>query len=43
MKIVRKDTSVNFKNKKKYSRVVHHCTKDDVWIGVEKPKKKRGK
>ena len=40
MKVIRKDTSVNSKNKKKYTRTVYHCVKDDVWIAVEKPKKK---
>lgn len=40
MKLVRKNTSVNPKNKKKYDRTIYRCTKDDVWIGVEKPKKK---
>ena len=40
MKIVKKDTSADFRNKKKYSRVVYHCKKDDVWIVVEKPKNK---
>ncbi len=38
MKIVRKLTSTNLKNKKKYKRKIYHCVKDDVWVGVEVPK-----
>ena len=40
MKIVKKDTSLDPKNKKKYARTVYRCLKDDVWTGVEVPKKK---
>lgn len=39
MKVVKKDISLNPKNKKKYTRTVYHCAKDDVWMGAEVPKK----
>lgn len=34
---VRKDISHNPENKKKYSRILYQCKKDDVWITVEAP------
>jgi len=40
IKIVKRDKSFDFKKKKEYSRVIYRCIKDDVWIVVEKPKKK---
>jgi len=40
MKIVKRDKSFDFKKKKEYSRAIYQCKKDDVWIVVEKPKKK---
>ena len=43
MKIVKKDKSFDFKKKKEYSRTIYHCKKDDLWIVVEKPKKRRKK
>jgi len=40
MKLIKKDTSINSKNKKKYTRTIYYCVKDDVWTGIEVPKKK---
>lgn len=36
-----KDTSSDFRNGKKYDRVVYWCERDDTWIRIETPK--RGK
>lgn len=33
-----KDISSNFRNGKKYDRIVYWCEKDDVWIRIETPK-----
>lgn len=39
MTLVSKDISHDFKKKKKYSRKIFHCEKDDVWISLEIPLK----
>jgi len=37
MVITSKDTSHDNKKKKKYSRTIYHCKKDDVWGNIEIP------
>jgi len=37
MSEIRKDNTVNPETKKKYSRTVYQCEKDDIWITVETP------
>lgn len=37
MEVVKKDESINSKNKNKYLRTFYVCKKDDIWITSEIP------